>query len=149
MKNIHSILSHLVNQPQFRILKKHHCYQKFIDLLPPKFKRAIAFVYIKNDTLFMALSHPGYKVELDYNKDLLKSLLNMMGKHNSDCSMLSVSSVIIFNSKFYVDKPEEKDDTDPKYPERSNGYFKIDTNDKKLLEAFENIKQTIIRNKMG
>jgi len=147
MKNIHSILSHLVNQPQFRILKKHHCYQKFIDLLPPKFKRAIAFVYIKNNILFVALSHPGYKMELDYNKDLLKSLLNMMGKHKSECSMLSVNDTIIFNSKFYTEKPEETISTDPKYKELSSGDFKIDTKDKKLLQAFEDIKEIIIRNR--
>jgi hypothetical protein len=147
MKNTHSILSHLVNQPQFRILKKHNCYQKFIDLLPPKFSRAIAFVYIKNDILFIALSHPGYKMELNYNKDLLKSLLNMMGKHNSECSMLNVNSVIVFNSKFYVDKPKEITNTDPKYVESSTGYFNINTEDDKLREAFESIKKIIIRNK--
>ena len=146
MKNIRSILSHLVNQPEFKVLKKHSCYQKFIDLLPQQYKRGIAFIYIRKNTLFVALSNPGYKMELNYNKDLLRSLLNMMGKHDEECSMLTVESVIIFNSKYYTEKPEEIIDTDPKYRELSSGNFKIDSTDKNLIEEFEKIKSIIISN---
>ena len=147
MKKANTILSHIHALPQFKMLKRHYCYQKLISILPPKFKKAVAFVYIREDTLFVALSHPGFKMELNYNKDLLKSLLNMMGKHNSECSMLNVNSVIVFNSKFYVDKPKEITNTDPKYVESSTGYFNINTEDDKLREAFESIKKIIIRNK--
>ena len=131
MKNVRSILSHLVNQPQFKILKKQSCYHKFIEYLQPKFQKAIAFVYIRNNILFIAISHPGYKMELNYNKDLLRSLLNMMGKHYEGCSELKADSVIIFNSKFYVEKPIKDQDTDPKYRELSSGEFKIQSKDKK------------------
>ncbi|HIC78052.1 MAG TPA: hypothetical protein EYP02_02605, partial [Sulfurovum sp.] len=72
MKKAHTIISHISNLPEFKLLKKHYCYQKFISLLNPRFKKAIAFVYIRDETLFVALSHPGFKMELNYNKDLLK-----------------------------------------------------------------------------
>ena len=75
MKKVSMILSHLSNQPQFRYLKQESCYKKYISLLGAKWQKAVAFIYIKNDTLFIAVTHPGFKMELNYNKDLLISLL--------------------------------------------------------------------------
>lgn len=147
MEKVSSILSHLTHRPQFRFLLKHSCYQKFIELLPPKFKKAIAFVYIDNSTLFVALSHPGYKMELNYNKDLLKSLLNMMGTHNLDCSNLKASKVVIFNSKFHNNRPKPKEITEPKYNELSTGDFKICSDNSKIIEKFEAIKKQIMKNR--
>jgi len=149
MKNVRSILSHLVNQPQFKVLKKQSCYNKFIEHLQPKFKKAIAFVYIKNNILFIALSNPGYKMELNYNKDLLRSLLNMMGEYDENCSGLKANSVVIFNSKFYTKKHinKIKKATDPKYKELSSGEFSIKSKDKNIIKNFEKIKQIIIQNK--
>ena len=146
MKKISSILSHLTHRPQFKFLQKHKCYRQFIELLQPRFKRAIAFVYIENSTLFVALSHPGYKMELNYNRDLLKSLLNMMGNHNPECSELNVSNVIVFNSKFHKSSPKPKIATDPKYYELSTGEFRVDSTDSKIIEKFESIKRTIMEN---
>ncbi len=147
MEKVSSILSHLTHQPQFKFLLKHTCYQKFIQILPTKFKKAIAFVYIDNNTLFVALSHPGYKMELNYNKDLLKSLLNMMGTHNPDCKQLSANSVIIFNSKFHNSTPKATKPTDPKYRELSSGEFKIHSDDTQLIDKFKQIKETIMENR--
>ena len=147
MEKVSSILSHLVHQPQFKFLLKHTCYQKFIQILPTKFKKAIAFVYIDNNTLFVALSHPGYKMELNYNKDLLKSLLNMMGTHNPDCSQLSANKVIVFNSKFHNTTPKVPEPTNPKYRELSSGDFKICSNDTQLIDKFKQIKETIMENR--
>ena len=148
MKKVRSILSHLVNQPQFKILKKQSCYHKFIEHLPPRFKKAIAFIYIKNNILFIAISHPGYKMELNYNKDLLRSLLNMMGTHDEECSELKANSVILFNSKFHIKEPVTPQATDPKYRELSSGEFKIKSKDKEILKKFEKIKQIIVKNRV-
>ena len=146
MQKVSTILSHLTHQPQFKFLLKHTCYQKFIELLPPKFKKAIAFVYIDNNTLFVALSHPGYKMELNYNKDLLKSLLNMMGKYTPSCNQLTANNVIIFNSKLHTPKPKPSLPTDPRYNELSSGDFQIFSKDTQLLDKFEAIKKIIIKN---
>lgn len=147
MKNIQSLLSHLSCQPQFRYLGQHNCYRKFIQLLPPKFQEAIAFVYIENKTLFVALSHPGYKMELNYNRDLLKSVLTMVRKHDAGCSQLEAEKVAIFNSKYYAPSAKESQSSDPKYFELANADFLIQTDDTILREKFESIKKHIIRNR--
>lgn len=147
MKNIQSLLSHLSRQPQFRYLGQHSCYRKFIQLLPPKFQEAIAFVYIENKTLFIALSHPGYKMELNYNRDLLKSVLTMLREHDTSCSQLEAEKVAIFNSKYFAPTTKENHSSDPKYFELSSADFLIQTDDKILHEKFESIKNHIISNR--
>jgi len=147
MKNASSILSHISYQPQFRSIRKHICYRKFIQLLQPKFQKAIAFVYIKNSTLFVALSHPGYKMELNYNRDLLKSILNMICDNDKECEHLRVESVVVFNSKYYINKPQKDDKTDPKYIEISTADFAIESSDQDIIDKFEAIKKQILRNR--
>lgn len=144
MKRANSILTHILHQPMFSSLKNHYCYQKFISLLNPRFQKAIAFVYIRNDTLFVALSHPGFKMELNYNKDLLKSLLTLLTKHDEKCQHLQASSVVLFNSKHLsILKQEEPYDSVPHYRELAEGDFEIQCEDKELQEAFEKIKKSI------
>ena len=149
MQSVHSILSHLTHQPQFKSLRKHQCYQKFVRLLSPKFQKAIAFVYIDHNTLFVALSHPGYKMELNYNRDLLKSVLTMMREHDQDCSGLHAEKIVIFNSKYHSGRDSAERDSDPKYHELSSAEFTIMTEDEKLKEKFEKIKKRILQNRDG
>jgi hypothetical protein len=85
-------------------------------------------------------------MELNYNRDLLKSLLNMMGNYNPECSELNVSSVIVFNSKFHKSSTKPIVSTDPKYYELSSGEFRVDSKDSKIIERFESIKRTIMEN---
>ena len=144
MKNASTILSHIRNLPEFKLLKSHYCYQKFISLLNPRFKKAIAFVYIKDETLFVSLSHPGFKMELNYNKDLLKSLLSMLAKSDDKCKDMKASKVILFNSKHIsIIKDEAIESTIPYYTEMALGEFTIETEDKELQEAFKKIKKSI------
>ena len=144
MKRANTILSHIRNLPEFKLLKSHYCYQKFITLLSPRFQKAIAFVYVREKTLFVALSHPGFKMELNYNKDLLKSLVSMLAKSDEKCQNLTVSKVVLFNSKHYsIIKEEKVTDTVPYYREMAKGTFTIENNDKDLKEAFERIKNLI------
>ncbi len=83
-------------------------------------------------------------MELNYNKDLLKSLLNMTRKHDEGCSELKANSIIIFNSKFYKEKQIEIEVTDPIYTELSSGEFKIQAKDKNIIKNFEDIQDIII-----
>ncbi len=137
------ILSHLSSLPQFKVLKRQECYQKYINLLSPKWQKAIAFVYVKDETLFIAVTHPGFKMELHYNRDLLKSLLIQLNTHDNNCKMLLASKVVIFHSKYHA-MPEEKISlsTVPHYHERSNGIFTT-PEDAALKESFERIKALI------
>ncbi|CAA6810112.1 MAG: Unknown protein [uncultured Sulfurovum sp.] len=144
MKQANTILSHIQNLPQFKLLKSHYCYQKFISLLSPKFQKAIAFVFVRDDTLFVALSHPGFKMELNYNKDLLKNLLSMLSTTDKKCQTMNASKVVLFNSKhlsILKEKPIES--TVPYYQEMAEGQFTIQSDDEQLQQAFNKIKKSI------
>jgi len=144
MKKANSILSHILHLPQFKTLKSHYCYQKFISILTPQLQKAIAFVYIRQDTLFVALSHPGFKMELNYNKDLLKNLLTMLAKQDEKCKSIKVSKVVLFNSKHNsIIKKKNIEDTVPYYDEMAFGEFIIESEDRELREAFEKIRESI------
>jgi hypothetical protein len=143
MKKASLILSHLSSLPQFRLLKIQKCYQSYIAILPKKWQKAIAFVYIKEEILHIAVKHPGFKMELNYNKDLLKSLLRDLNRYNLDCKMMIANKIIIFHSKYHA-MPDEKPEpqTVPYYQEQSNGNFEM-PKDEALKEAFERIKTRI------
>jgi len=143
MKKADSILSHLSSLPQFKILKRQECYQKYISLLSPKWQKAIAFVYIKEETLFIAVTHPGFKMELNYNRDLLKSLLIQLNTYDERCEMMVAQKVVIFHSKYHA-MPEKNKSTStvPYYSEQAQGKF-TSPEDEALKESFERIKALI------
>ncbi len=148
MKKASDILSHLVTLPQFKYLKQQYCYKKYIKLLTPKYQKAIAFVYIKEHTLFIALTHPGFKMELNYNKDLLKSLLTHLSTHDKQCSMMKATGVVVFHSKYHpVEERQEPFDSIPYYKEQASSNFEIHSQDKRLIRYFERIKEEIRCNK--
>jgi len=143
MKKANIILSHLSSLPQFKVLKRQECYQKYINLLSPKWQKAVAFVYVKEDTLFIAVTHPGFKMELNYNRDLLKSLLIQLNTHDTNCKMLLASKVVVFHSKYHA-MPQEKAtyQSVPHYEEQAEGSFNT-PDDTTLKESFERIKALI------
>ncbi len=144
MKKAYTILSHLSNQPQFRFLKQQECYQKYIKLLGTKYQKAIAFVYIQSETLFIAVTHPGFKMELNYNKDLLKSILTQLTSYDKKCKMMQANKIVVFHSKYHPVKKESKSAiTVPYYQERATCKFKIETQNQELKEKFEAIQKVI------
>jgi len=148
MKKASSILSHLRNKPQFKFLKQQVCYKKYIGLLGAKYQKAIAFIYIKNDTLFIAVTHPGFKMELNYNRDLLKSVLTQLSSHDCECEMMQAKEVIIFHSKYHPVEKEKVDiSTVPYYNELASNDFAIQSKDMEIIAKFEKIKESITCNK--
>jgi hypothetical protein len=144
MKNASMIISHLTDQPQFRYLKQQACYRKFISLLGEKWQKAIAFVYIRNETLFVVLTHPGFKMELHYNRDLLKSVLTQLASIDSECTMLQAKKVAVFHSKFHpLAHSHSNEETIPYYQELASSTFTIETQDPELRKAFEKIQESI------
>ncbi|MDQ7084693.1 MAG: hypothetical protein Q9M36_07080 [Sulfurovum sp.] len=143
MKKAHSILSHLSSLPQFKLLKPQGCYQNYIKLLKPKWQKGIAFIYIKEETLFIAVTHPVFKVELNYNKDSLIDLLKMLNTYDLDCKMMIANKVVVFHSKYHPVTQTKIDVlTVPYYQEQALGRFES-PKDTKLQEAFERIKNVI------
>jgi len=144
MKQANTILSHIQSLPQFKLLKSHYCYQKFISLLSPKFQKAIAFVYVRDETLFVALSHPGFKMELNYNKDLLKNLLSILAKQDEKCQNMKAEKVVLFNSKHHkFSKNKSTYNSVPYYQEMALGEFSIQSDDEELKKAFEKVRHSI------
>ncbi len=144
MKKASTILSHLTNQPQFRFLKQQYCYKKYIKLLGQKYQKAIAFVYVKNNTLFIAVKHPGFKMELNYNRDLLKNILTEFLSHDKNCEMLYADKVVIFHSKYYkINQKEAHKTTVPYYNELSSSHFIIHAKDDDIINKFIQIKKHI------
>lgn len=148
MKKASIILSHLSDQPQFKFLKQQACYKKYISLLGVKYQKAIAFIYIKNDTLYVAVTHPGFKMELNYNRDLLKDVLTQLSNHDDECQMMHAQDVVIFHSKY---RPVVQENTDlstvPYYNELASSEFEIQSADEDIIEKFEQIKEQIKCNK--
>jgi len=147
MKKASVILSHLSNQPQFRYLKQESCYKKYISLLGKKWQKAVAFIYIKNDTLFVAVTHPGFKMELNYNRDLLKSLLTQIASLDPECQMMQADKIVVFHSKYRsIIKEEPEITTVPYYNELSSAQFDLDDLDSEIQEKFQETKAIIKEN---
>ena len=144
MKKVSIILSHLANQPQFKFLKQESCNKKYISLLSAKWQKAIAFIYIRDNTLFVAVTHPGFKMELNYNKDLLITILKQLSSYDKSCKKMSADSVIVFHSKYRsIVKEEKKEQTVPYYSELASENFEIKSDDSDLREKFKEIKKSI------
>jgi len=142
------IVANLLKKPHYKRISKSYCYNKFIDSLSPKYQKAIGFVYVKEKTLFIALSHPGFKMELNYHLDSFKYNINILQKYDKKCSDMIVDKVILFNSnKKTILKNPKILSTVPYYKELSYAFFDINSKDSEISEKFENIKRAISCNR--
>ncbi len=94
----------------------------------------------------VGLRHPGYKMELNYNQELLKSLLSTLREHRPECAFMEAESVVLFASKYhpFIEKTSE---TVPHYQELAIGEFEVLPSDERLRESFESIRRLIRRNR--
>ncbi|MGM0519691.1 MAG: DciA family protein [Campylobacterota bacterium] len=135
MKKLNEILSHIKNNPEFRRVNTSTIIEQFINILPLKLKKGVKFAYVKNQTLYFVLKHPVYKMEFEYNKADIKSLLKKSRLEE------------VYDIKFFVtnklEKKQNKQTTTPKYEERSFGIFTNLSKDEKLHNKFEQIRKII------
>lgn len=105
-------------------------------------------MYVKQNTLYIAVTHPGFKMELNYNKDVLKDVLFQFTLMEKTCSMLQADKVVVFHSKYHkLPARAEDSSTIPHYYELAEGEFEVCSEDKKLQEKFDAIKNTIKKNR--
>ncbi|MFW3411166.1 DUF721 domain-containing protein [Aliarcobacter butzleri] len=135
MKKISEILSHLKNYPEFKKFNTYSLIVKFIDVLPLKLKKGVKFAYVKNQTLYFVLTHPVYKMEFEYNKADIKSLLK-------NFKIANVEEIAFFVTNI-VEKKEKELEQKPFYEERSYGIFENKAKDEKIFKKFENIRNII------
>ena len=135
MKKISEILSHLKNYPEFKKFNTYSLIVKFIDVLPLKLKKGVKFAYVKNQTLYFVLTHPVYKMEFEYNKADIKSLLKTFKIANVEDIGFFITNVI--------EKKEEPKEPIPLYVERSYGIFENRAKDEYIFKKFEKIREII------
>ena len=135
MKKISEILSHLKNNPEFRRINTSSSINSFIEVLPLKLKKGVKFAYIKNQTLYFVLTHPVYKMEFEYNKGDIKSLLK-----KSKIANIEDISFFVTNK---IEKKEEENSQFELYKERSYGIFENKAKDEKIYKKFEEIRKII------
>jgi len=149
MKDSKSIISHLVQQPSMKKYEQMRCYDRLLSLLPKSFTSMIRFVYTKNDTLFFVLNHPCAKMEFNYKRNLIKSLLKEVHVHFPECGCLHVNEVQAFvtNQKSEEEALVVSANSDIFYAEQATGAFETLCEDEKLRALFEAIKETIAKNR--
>ncbi|PUE63940.1 DUF721 domain-containing protein [Arcobacter caeni] len=135
MKKINEILSHLKNNPEFSKINTSFLIKKFIEVLPLKLKKGVKFAYVKNQTLFFVLTHPVYKMEFEYNKADIKSLLKNFKIANVEDIGFFITNVI--------EKKEKENAPISLYKERSFGIFDNKAKDEYLFRKFEKIREII------
>jgi hypothetical protein len=98
----------------------------------------------------MAITHPGMKMELNYNLDLFKSILAMINERDCLCSFPKIDKLMTFipkyNQQISLDNQKESETTVPYYSEKSTANFELNTKDSELQQAYENIKKAILCN---
>jgi len=141
MKNITQIISFLTAKPQFKNISNSRCIMRVIKILPPHLRDAVLFTYIKNQTLFIVLNHPGMKMEFNYKVNLIKDLLNKVKNIELTCKDIEISQIKLFvsNKKPKIEKPY----ISPIYKERASGKFDIECENSSLKELFLKIQESI------
>ena len=135
MKKINEILSHLKNNPEFSKINTSFLIKKFIEILPLKLKKGVKFAYVKNQTLYFVLTHPVYKMEFEYNKADIKSLLKNYKIANVEDIGFFITNVI--------ERKEEPQKATPLYAERSYGIFENRAKNEQIFRKFEKIREII------
>ena len=135
MKKINEILSHLKNNPEFSKINTSFLIKKFIEVLPLKLRKGVKFAYVKNQTLYYVLTHPVYKMEFEYNKADIKSLLKNFKIANVEDIGFFITNVI--------EKKEEEKEPFLLYTERSYGIFENRAKNEYIFKKFEKIREII------
>lgn len=135
MKKLNEILSHLKNNPEFRKINTSSTIEKFINVLPLKLKKGVKFGYIKGQTLYFVLTHPVYKMEFEYNKALIKSLLKTANFDN-------VTEITFFVTN-KIERKSKEIKEEPLFKERSKGVFFNRAKDEEIYKKFESIRNII------
>lgn len=129
------IVKHLKNNPQFSKINSSLAIEKFVKLLPLKLSKGVKFGYVRNNILFFVLTHPVFKMEFEYNKALIKSILKNYQDIQCDDIKFFVTNVIEKKENIQV-----KIDT---FSERSYGIFENKVKNPKLNKKFEEIRNLI------
>jgi hypothetical protein len=142
MKKVDRVLDHLLANPLYARLRTHGCFRQLQSALPEPLRRGILFMYVKNRTLFIALKHPAFKMEIDYKLSTIKNLLSTLPPLKEACGEFGIDRIKTFVSR-YAPPPRPPEDTVPRYKEHATGRFAITTKDEALQKRFAQIRDLI------
>ena len=140
MKNPKTIFAHLF--PNSKNFIEQRCFAKLLSLLPQSIKENTVYLFRKNETLYFVLKHPGFILEVNYNKKVIKDILTTLQKHRPECDLFKITQIKAF-SKFVPPKKEEKRYRIV-YKEKSKGTFTIES--ETFKDIFIKIKEAIKEN---
>ena len=135
MKKMNEILCHLKNNPEFRKINTQETIQRFINILPLKLKKGIKFAYVKRQILYFVLTHPVYKMEFEYNKSLINTLLKK-------AQIANVEELKFFVTN-KIERKVKKEEKNDHFNERSYGIFENPIKNEKLHNKVEEIRKII------
>lgn len=146
-KTTTNIIIEMTNQPHFAPLKHLFYCKDFLLLMPPKHRRHIAKLFIKNDTLnIITLNHIGYQeLNHDDSKNYIKILIKLYAKENPLSKFSKVKNLRIFSQRYENSKPKFKEEVKNirPYIELSLGEFKNSFENQVLYEKFEALRKVI------
>jgi len=145
MKNSAQVLSHIVNQPQYKKLGQHQCIAAVQALLPPHLQTMVTFAYVRHKVLYFVLNHPGAKQEFDIIITSIKAPLKLYPPEK--CKEMEFEDIRAYVSHKPAQKSAPQKETVPYYEERSDGTFENPVKDKRLHEIIEKIRQSIEHHK--
>lgn len=141
MKNASQIINSIQNKPQFSKLSKYKCIKRIESLFVPAIQRMIKFSYIKNDILFLVLSHSAGKQEFDNNIQSIKSALKF--HMPEECKETLINDIKAFVTHTPIKKTVEAEQKVMRYPERATGNFSVNIEDEKLNSLVMSIQNII------
>ncbi len=144
MKDSQEVISHLYFSNSQK-LRQARCLNVLKALLPPRLGEAISYIYKKNQKLFIVIDQFGLKMEFNYKRDLIKSLLKSIHKESSLCEDLQDSQIVISVSNAKRQRAEEQSQKHA-YEERAEGRFENLAQSEEIRDLLEKIRETIRTN---
>ena len=149
MKNSTDIIKNLQNQPQFSKLSHFSCIKKIQSLFNAPLQKMVKFAYIKNQTLFFVLNHPGAKQEFDNNIQSIKSALKFVTPDECKEFIINDIKAFVTHTPTFKQTPQTmKNETAPSYIERASGNLEVTISDERLNQLVKSIFN-IIKEKNG
>ena len=153
MKSTKDIISHIRKDPLFASMSDRI---EFMRLLPINWRRIIAFIYVREGDLMIALKHPLGLQELkrDSNIKFIKELLSLFVRSYPACEFSAVKEIKFFvadrvmsRRRAQIYKAHLRRDGEALFLERAKGEFKNKIQDPQIYRAFEEIRGLILANR--
>ncbi|PSM51965.1 hypothetical protein CBLAS_0500 [Campylobacter blaseri] len=153
MKSAKCVITEIQNSTLY---KNYEDLNDFLKLFSQTHQKVIAFIYQKNEILYIACKHNAGLQELkrDSNIKNIKDLLKMFLMARPNSELKNASDIRIFVATNYMKRKikmmqtlQKERETQHIYYEKSSGKFKNNIKDKKAFEIFEEIRKLIIASK--